>query len=339
MNLVQQKTQTLTLPKIRALHASKALYLCQVLCFLSFILIAEESLAWGKRGHQIVGETSALLISLEPTGEFFDSRQFDFGYYNNVPDFIWKRPETYEKERHEHYLNLEIFKRSVEKQKDLNLPQVFELSRKQFNGTFKDVPSGAGRAIWRVRELDEQLTLITQRLKAFSGKNKKQKQDLQKQWLSLAGPMGHYVADLSQPLHVTENHDGQLTDQKGLHQFFETNLVDELYPDLLGEVRIKVLRDWPSFKKKNQSKALSLLLLELTEDSYKSLKTVLETDKKYKRSRLKEAAGANKEVIVERLARGALTLAEIYRRQIGWSFDGRQFYYFAAEPDFIAPPE
>jgi DNA-directed RNA polymerase specialized sigma24 family protein len=62
--------------------------------------------------------------------------------------------------------------------------------------------------------------------------------------------MGHYVADLAQPLHVTENHDGQLTGQKGLHHWFEENVVDALSPYLYEAVFQKAKNEWNLIFKK-----------------------------------------------------------------------------------------
>ena len=41
-----------------------------------------------------------------------------------------------------------------------------------------------------------------------------------------AGHLAHYAADATMPLHATENHDGQLTGQRGIHRRFEATLVD-----------------------------------------------------------------------------------------------------------------
>jgi len=40
--------------------------------------------------------------------------------------------------------------------------------------------------------------------------------------------IAHYVEDAHQPLHVTENYDGQLTNQPGIHSRFETELVKHM---------------------------------------------------------------------------------------------------------------
>ncbi len=48
--------------------------------------------------------------------------------------------------------------------------------------------------------------------------------------LRYASDIGHYLADACVPLHTTENYDGQLTDQRGIHAFWESRL-----PELFAE--------------------------------------------------------------------------------------------------------
>jgi hypothetical protein len=48
--------------------------------------------------------------------------------------------------------------------------------------------------------------------------------------LRLSAELGHYVADAHVPLHTTENYNGQMTDQKGIHGFWESRL-PELFSD------------------------------------------------------------------------------------------------------------
>ena len=48
--------------------------------------------------------------------------------------------------------------------------------------------------------------------------------------LKLSAEIGHYVADAHVPLHASSNHDGQLTNQKGIHAFWESRV-----PELLAE--------------------------------------------------------------------------------------------------------
>lgn len=48
--------------------------------------------------------------------------------------------------------------------------------------------------------------------------------------LKTTADLGHYVADAHVPLHCTENYNGQLTNQVGIHGFWESRI-----PELLGE--------------------------------------------------------------------------------------------------------
>ena len=58
---------------------------------------------------------------------------------------------------------------------------------------------------------------------AFRSKNKKS-------ILRVSAEMGHYIGDAHVPLHTTENYNGQLTDQIGIHGFWESRI-----PELLAE--------------------------------------------------------------------------------------------------------
>jgi hypothetical protein len=54
--------------------------------------------------------------------------------------------------------------------------------------------------------------------------------------LQYAAELGHYVADAHVPLHTSRNHNGQFTDQKGIHGFWESRL-----PELLAEKKWNLL--------------------------------------------------------------------------------------------------
>ncbi|MFL5741457.1 MAG: zinc dependent phospholipase C family protein [Flavisolibacter sp.] len=51
--------------------------------------------------------------------------------------------------------------------------------------------------------------------------------------LKLSAEIGHYIADAHVPLHACSNHNGQLTNQQGIHAFWESRV-----PELLAE------KDW-----------------------------------------------------------------------------------------------
>lgn len=291
--------------------------------------------AWGKRGHQIVGEVAAMTVSSEPNSIFMKSRAFDFGYYANVPDFIWKRPETYQQEKNQHFMDLEHFERGIPAEER---SAALALSRKEFDAKYPGVKEESGRAFWRVGELAKQLEGYAKQLREMKDDAPaKERQAVQEKWILAAGVMAHYIGDLGQPLHVTENYDGQMTGQKGIHAYFEDDMVDELYPEILTAVNSKVKAQWPAFKKKNADKTTLALLDQLTKNSIKSLAPVLAIHKRQQSRAAAKPAQDYRKIIEERLTDSSLVLAELYRRNLGWKFDGNRFYFFAGEPAYIPP--
>lgn len=55
-------------------------------------------------------------------------------------------------------------------------------------------------------------------------------------WLALlntAGPLAHYAEDLHNPLHLTENYNGQLTGNTGIHSRYESQMISRHLNDLI----------------------------------------------------------------------------------------------------------
>jgi hypothetical protein len=72
-------------------------------------------------------------------------------------------------------------------------------------------------------------TMLYRLTNAFKEKN-------QAKILKLSAEIGHYIADAHVPLHANSNHNGQLTDQKGIHAFWESRI-----PELLAD------KEWDFF--------------------------------------------------------------------------------------------
>ncbi len=81
----------------------------------------------------------------------------------------------------------------------------------------RDTFSGFGILPYHLNKIQNQLT------QAFAQK------DINK-ILRYSADLGHYLADAHVPLHTTVNYDGQLTDQVGIHAFWESRL-----PELFAE--------------------------------------------------------------------------------------------------------
>lgn len=303
---------------------------------MALVVFSSSSVwAWGRRGHQIVGETAAYLMADKMPA--LRAHSFDIGYYSNVPDIIWKRPATYDTEKAQHFMDLEIFHRAFAKKPEIKDP--FALSRADFDAKFPDVPQSAGRSFWRIRELTEQLDVVSKQLHDLKGDATKERQGLQEKWLILAGLISHYVGDLGMPLHVSENYDGGLTHQKGIHSFFEDVCVDEVYPEVQNLVNREAQKKWRKFSKANAKTSVLAMIENLASDSEKQVPTLLAIDKKNSRDKLKTTCPKFKALFVRQMSGSALVLAEIYQRASDWTFDDHKFFDFTGEPAYIQPGE
>lgn len=298
------------------------------LLILSLLLLPLKGWAWGKRGHALVAEAAAYALKDKA---FLKSHSFDLAYYGNVPDILWKRPETNNEERDEHFVDLEVLNREMGAESSAspwpsNRTEFF----KKYPGTKK-----AGFAFWRISELCEELQKI--KINLVQAKlPKKEKLEYQMKWLSFAGILGHYVADLSQPLHTTENYDGQMSKQKGIHSFYETEVVNELYPALAPEV-FEIAKSVYSEIAQRKTVSCFELARELAKTSHDQIKDLLDRDIKFGRSDLQKSAAAHRHSIANQMGRGAGYLSLIWSKYLDWSFDGKDFFNFDERPEFIKP--
>lgn len=306
-----------------------------VSAWASLLVCTPSSWAWGRRGHSLIGETAAYLASGEQGAFPLKGHSYDIGYYCNVPDVIWKKPATYETERPEHYMDLDVFAEAFKAHPEVAHP--FGLSRQEFEEKFPQVPKLAGRAFWRIRELTEKLNKSAQDLRELKAQSGPERQALQEQWILVAGVIGHYVGDMSMPLHVSSDYDGKKTNQVGIHSYFEDLCVDELFPRVQSNVMERARQKWPAYQKKNGARPLLELLEDIANDSKTNISKLLAIDKASKRENRKVTCAKYEPMIVARLTESSLLLAEIYRRALGWTFDNDKFYYFAGKPDYIMP--
>lgn len=91
--------------------------------------------------------------------------------------------------------------------------------------------------------------------------------------LKYSAEIGHYIADAHVPLHASSNHNGQLTDQKGIHGFWESRI-----PELLAD------KQWDFFIGKAEyiSNPLDFTWKRVLE-SAAAADTVLKTEKQLSR--------------------------------------------------------
>jgi hypothetical protein len=170
----------------------------RTLSLLLLLLFAMPLSSWGDKGHRAV--SSLALMSL-PDGPraWFTGREADVCDHASDPDH-WKRDR---KEGPRHFLDLEPYGDPD------HLPHTLEEAQTKVGGDYYRL----GVLPWIIQDRWRDL------VDAFRGG------DPAKVALATA-ILGHYIADAHVPLHTTVNHDGQLTNQRGVHSRWESGLVE-----------------------------------------------------------------------------------------------------------------
>jgi hypothetical protein len=178
----------------------------------SFIIIAQYCFCWGFYAHRKINNYAIFLLPPEmmvlykPYADFITEHAVD-------PD---KRRYILPQEGARHFIDIDHYGNYPY----TDLPHKWNEAVAKFTA---DSLNANGIGPWWVQIMLQRLT------KAFKEKN-------QSTILKLSAELGHYIADLHVPLHASSNHDGQLTDQKGIHGFWESRI-----PELLAD------KEWDFF--------------------------------------------------------------------------------------------
>lgn len=211
----------------------------------------------------------------EDVGLFFETRKIIMGHLNNIPDIAWKdsRLNLVNKlNGPTHYFDAEHI---VGKPGD-DLVSYQDKIRKldtdfsRFMALYNNKPSAlnnkqknikifadVGVAPFRIAQLYEkmvsafkcadkkkapkQINLFKEPVREgdYTCTNKTTRYEDLSAAIQLGGVMGHFVADLAQPLHTTIDYDGYSQGQGGAHAYFETHALHYIDEKLLDDVSIK----------------------------------------------------------------------------------------------------
>ena len=174
--------------------------------FAAIIFSYLPSYCWGFFGHQKINYYACFLLPPEmmvlykPNIAFLSEHAVD-------PD---KRRYAVKEEGPRHFIDIDFYG---------NYP--FEaLPHKWSDAVAKyseDTLQSQGIVPWHIQVMLQRLT------KAFKDKN-------YSGIMKNSAEIGHYIADSHVPLHANSNHNGQYTNQKGIHGFWESRV-----PELLAE--------------------------------------------------------------------------------------------------------
>lgn len=194
-----------------------------VLSIFIWLFSYNETYTWGFFAHKKINRLSTLTLPDKLIGFYKENIEFITEHAVD-PD---KRRYSVEGEAPRHYIDIDHYttyshdKSNVGKNPFELMPRKWEDATKKYS---EDTLMAYGIVPWYIPIMVDKLTY------AFK------KEDFDR-ILKYSSELGHYVGDSHVPLHTTENYNGQLTGQKGIHGFWESRLPEleyETYDFLVG---------------------------------------------------------------------------------------------------------
>lgn len=171
---------------------------------------------WGFYGHKRINRMAVFTLPPEI-----------FTFYKNHIEFLTdhavdpdKRRYAVKGEAERHFIDIDHYVKSGEDPFTV-MPEKWDDAVAKFT---EDTLLAYGIVPWHLEVMVKRLSY------AFKDKNLDR-------ILKLSAELGHYVADAHVPLHTTENYNGQMTNQKGIHGFWESRIPElsaEDYDYLIG---------------------------------------------------------------------------------------------------------
>ena len=183
---------------IQSNRASYRIYWALILV-LGCQIPTPKTTGWGFLAHKTINEKALFLLPAELLS--FYKQYLTFIREEAVkPD---KRRYIIEGEARCHYINIENYEATGKE-----IPHHWKEAQQSYDNEFLHT---YGILPWHINHMKNRLT------RAFKEKDGNL-------ILRLSADIGHYIADAHVPLHTTENYDGQLTDQQGIHALWESRL-------------------------------------------------------------------------------------------------------------------
>lgn len=218
-----------------------------ILFFLWFGTIPFFS-SWGTFGHEHINK--AAVFALPAPLQLFFYNHIDFiTQESTVPD-LRKYTMKDKTEVPRHFIDLEKFG-AID-----SIPRTFTKAKAMYPDSFL---TQYGILPWYLQDMMEKLTT------AFKTRRKTE-------ILFLAADLAHYIGDAHMPLHTSLNHDGQFTDQKGIHALWESRL-----PEMFGK-DYNYFTSEARYVEDIQQESWGLILR-----SHQLVDTLLRTDKKLRK--------------------------------------------------------
>lgn len=193
--------------------------------------------AWGSDVHRLI--TKRAIEGLPPELKPFFMARADFITEHSVDPDLWRQIDLssqFGNEDPNHFLDFDGFN---EPAPFAGVPRDWKAVVQKYGA---ELANKNGRVPWRAEEIFNKMVASFADLQkypqGYGGENARYQ----------AAVLAHYVEDAHQPFHAVTNYDGQLTNQRGIHARFETELVLRNKATLkLSPVKITPIPDFKSF--------------------------------------------------------------------------------------------
>ena len=159
-----------------------------------------EAMGWGFFAHQRINRLAVFCLPKSMQGFF----KYHIVYLTENAVNPDRRRGSVKDEAPKHFIDIDVYGDSA----------LWKMPRRWPDAVAKyteDTLQAYGIVPWHVNKMKYDLQ------RAFESKNPRK-------ILAIASDLGHYIADSNVPLHTTQNYNGQMTGQKGIHGFWESRL-------------------------------------------------------------------------------------------------------------------
>jgi len=189
----------------------------QFILVLTLIFIIQNfnfTFAWGKKAHKLVNIKAIEFLPEEMI--LMKSWKGYLGDHASDPDI---RKDVDRTEGPKHYIDMDYYSEFLDAKMILDREELISIYD-------AETVTKMGLLPWATLDTYNRL------VQSFMEKNRDKV-------LIYASDLGHYVADGHQPFHTLLNYDGVLTDQRGIHGRYESEMVNKYIDQIESSMRVR----------------------------------------------------------------------------------------------------
>ncbi len=180
----------------------KTTRLWPIFLVISILAIPSAIWSWGYFAHKWIHREAIKLLPL-PLRGFYESVADSIVEKSIEPDTRRRRVKN---EEFHHYLDIDHYGRYP----FIEVPRDYAAAAQKFSA---DTLLSYGDAPWHIARVMDSLIVAMRQGRA-------------KAIIQFSVDLGHYVSDLHMPLHSSENYDGQMSGNNGIHSRFEWQMIE-----------------------------------------------------------------------------------------------------------------